>query len=565
MGFHRKQPLIWAALGLVLAAHLAANAVWVSQDQTLRSFDMGPYLFCMAQMYDLVREAGAEALWWMLRSAEGAIWTGGVFLPWLALSALFGHSVEAFRLFNLFYMAVLLGAMYLLGRQLHSPRAGLLAAVLVSLYPLVYGEGRQLGADFPGMAMTALAVALLACTDRFSRTGRSLLFGLVVGAAVMVKPQSAFFVAAPSALVLLSALVHPAQIGRRRPLLNTALAVAAALAVSSVWWLGRLSSILGLLVWHAKATETIAPGVEPSALFYLRTMPAAVTPFLLLVLAAALQGLVLSRRWRGLSWDWLYNPRLALVWAWLAGGFLFLSITRVRYMRYMLPLIPTLAVVTAVGLLSIRHRNARRVVVTLVLAAASCTWLVDSFVHNAAIHWGYEDDPTSTAPRSHYITSGPPAVSSLYTASLAISDFIGQRHPTGRGLLLMFKYPSTKDCELCDRFFWAARPLVAARLPGIHFREPLWEVVGTEFKPIPFVLQCDELKEGPSYFQVGRAMIPMLAKRYRQAYILKVEEGHTTVTDPPPPAKLVHEQVISDPLGKGGRTRLSLWHRRLCR
>ena len=560
----RKPQMQWAWLGLIFAAHLALNAVWASRDQTLRGFDMGPYLYGTLHLYSYVASEGLAGIYWILRSQEGAIWTGGVFLPWLALAALFGHSVEALRLYNLCYVALLLLSVHLLGRRLHSARAGLLAAALVSLYPLIYGEARQLGADIPGTAMTTLSMALLLGTERFRRPWRSLLLGLAVGATVMVKPQAAFFVGLPAALLLGVALVRPQQTGRGRILLSAGLCALGAAAVSSFWWLGRLTAIFKLLVWHAEATENIHPGMEPSAMFYLRMLPAAVTPFGLLVLAVALYALLGVLR-RSPRWHWLYHPRMLLVWAWLAGGYAFLSFTRVRYMRYMLPLIPALAVLTAVGLLSLRHRGRRRVLVGMALAVATVTWVVDSQWINAVVRWGYDDDPASTIPRAHYISSGPPATTSLYPAALELGDFLRKRHSSGGDLILKFRYAPANVCQYCNRFYWVMGPLVVSRLPGINVQEPLYEVQGTTYKEIPTSFDCNEIQGDRYFLQAGRSYLPTVARKHRHLYLLKLDDGYGSVADPPPPAKPVYQKTIRDPTARDGRTVLTLWHKQICK
>ena len=538
--------LCWAGLLLVLVLHLVVNALWINQDETFRSWDMGAYLFAAVHLFDVVQAEPFEAVFRILRSKEGAIWPGGVFLPWVALSQVFGHSVAAFRSYNIFYMAVLLLAMFLLGRRLHSPRAGLLAAALASLYPAIYGECRQFGADFPGTAMTALGMVTLLYTERFSRPGRSALFGLAVGAAVLVRAQAAFFLLAPSVLLLTAALVRPTT-SRSRVVISAALCLLSAAAATAVWWFGALTALMDSMIFHARATEDIRPGMEPSALFYLKVLPAMVTPFLLLVLAAAVMALLQSRR-RVFGWAWLYDPRLAPIWAWLAGGFLYVSLNRVRYMRYMLPLIPALALLTAVGLLSIGHRTARRVTIFLALGVASFTWLADSFFVPATELWGYKDDPSS-ATRRYIVTSGPPAATPLFAASEKIGVFLRGRHQSGRDLLVELRYPPTSQCRHCFRFCIGTRPNIAARLPGPFFR-------CNPEAPRPFPEPGEDL----FMIQIGMAQVPALPARFRHRYVISFDEGPGPLPDPPLPARRVYRDRFADLLSKTGQTRVTIWY-----
>lgn len=552
-------------LALVLLAHGAVNAVWITQDQTLRSFDTGPYLYAAIHLADLVQEDGLRAIFWLLRGEEGGTWTGGVFLPYVALASVFGHSVVAFRMYNLLFVALLMWATLLLGRRLHSERAGLLAAALVGLYPLVYGEARQFGADVPGVAMTTLALAALAATDRFSLRGRTVLFGLAAGVAVMVRAQAAVFLAGPAALLLAAALLRRAPLApRRRVLLNVGLGVLVAGAVTAVWWLGRLGAVLEQLLFHARA-EDIHSSMEPSAVFYLRTLPATISPFLLLALAAGVKGLLMQRWPPRPSWEWLHHPRMALVWTWLACGFLFLSATRVRQLRYLLPLVPALALITAAGLASMRHRRARQTVVAVVLAAASALWLVDSFGVHAAVRWGFEDDPASTAPRAYYLASGPPATCPLVMAASEVGDLLARRHEQGRGVFVVYKYAPRARCELCRRYFWTARPFVAAGLPGTHCSESLdHDEAATSYPELSLVDCAPPPDAGYAFLPVGRASVPYPAVPIRHVYVVKFDQPGIPVPAPPGPFVRIFSRAVADPQAAGGRTTISVWHRRVC-
>lgn len=485
---------------LLLILHAVINALWLERDKTLRSFDSGPYLQAVLHVYDLLHSQGLAGLLAALRGGDGGTWPCATFVPWAALAALFGHSASAIRLYNLVFLAVIFVSLYLLGRRLHSRRAGLLAAILVSLYPLLYGEARQIGGDVPGAAATTLGMLMLLRTDRFERTGWSVLFGVVVGVGTLVRPQVAGFLAAPALVLLVLAIWRPGSTGRLRILANLSLGLAASLLVSAVWWWGRAALLLRSFLWHQQGGE-VASVDEPSALFYLKVLPAVTSPYLLLVLLLALGVILMQRRQAERVAAWLHDPGPALLLAWLVGGALFISTFQVRGLRYLLPLCPALALITALGLTSIPKPQVRRMIVAMTLGVACLVWLFDSFSFNTLSVLGYRDDPASVGPRQFYLSSGPPDATALYVAAEELAQPIRSRHDDGRGVEIHLRY---QRGEGDMRLNWTMSPVLMSILPGVRITMPDEERSLTEM-------------------HVGRASVPLIRRPCRQAYVLNFE------------------------------------------
>ncbi len=557
-----SQRQAWLLVALIFAAHAVANLLWVGRDLTLRSQDAGPHLEVQAHLYYLVRQHGLPGLWMVLRGGGGGSWPTAAYLPWVLLDLLCGQHLLLLRLSNLAYLAVALGSTYTLGARLHSAPAGVVAAALLSLYPAVYGEGRQFGLDYPGMALAALALALLLGSERFRRPGPSLGFGLALGAALLLRPHLIFFFAAPTLVSLGGGLLQrrrgPGAGATLRPLAGAVLALGVAAAVSGLWWWGNLGRLAALARTSQQRVQDMALSEvlrEPSALFYLRAAPWCFSLLLLLALGVACVGLARPAPQTG------QRPRApadrTLLLAWLAGGLLTLLGLRYHFLRLLLPLCPAVAALTAAGLLSLRHRRSRRALVGIFLAGAAGAGLLDSFAASAPLHHGLERDPLVT--RAYPITSGPPARNPILAAARRAAARLQPGQPLGHGGVVRLTSALGDDAL---HFFWLASAPLRLAWPGLR----LTGVVHSQ--------------EYLGYaHRIGGASLPALQVRPRQCHVLSFDEAAGPAPQPPRPgARLLYQEVIDPgPLSEAqlrlqtwwlhgylGRLRLSLWGLRRC-
>ena len=455
----------WLALAGILAAHLLVNVLWLQADQTLRAEDQGTQLASAASAYSMVTGEGIAGVWQVLRGVVGTEQPGAGYLVWVALAFVFGQSIFSLRLLNIFYLALLLVSVKYVGQRLHSARAGLLAAALLSLYPCIFGASRQFGADFPATAMVAAGVAALLFSERFGRSGPSALLGLMVGLAVLVRPLTLFSLGPVMALAAAWSLARPAEVSRLRVLLNLALAALAAAGTSAVWWWGRLPRIYNALVLHQQGEVKLQWMEQSSGSYYLQHLPLGTTPFLLGVVALALAGLFFGRRGLWLS----RRAEPWLVWAWLVLGLGTLALIQVHMLRYMFPLLPALALVTAHGLCSLPHRKSRRLMVAMVIATAAFSWLVCSFaVGPPSLSGAGSEEECSTYLCGTWRYGGPPATDPPFETARRVADVLREAHGQGAGVVvrLPVDFKTNEDHEILHAFV-VANAVLLIELPRV--------------------------------------------------------------------------------------------------
>ena len=537
-------------LAAILLLHSLANLHWIHSDATLRGYDMGPHMLGVANAYAVFADRGlADGLAWVTQ-LRNASWPATSYLPQVGLAYLFGLSVEALRSANLLFLALLLGAVYAIGLQIRGRVVGLLAAALVPLFPGVYADSRQVGLDFPCAAMVALGVAALLNTRRFSRVGASAALGGVAGLATLVRPHAHFFLAAPVLLTLGLALWRPAAGSRRKVALCAVAALGSAVVLAAPYWVGNLGRILATFTKHQQGL--IPDSVGPSAPFYLKAIAVSASPFVLALCGVAAVCLGLAW-WRDRGRDEARGGRdLWVIWAWLAGGALVLSGIGVHRLRFLVALLPALALVCAAGLWSLRHRRLRQVALGAALLGACGGWIIGTF-DLVGLPWPtLRPPPVREIQRTELsLRAGVPLQDPYIQVIQRLVAQLRQRHGRGQGggvLIRLVDNPQVDPMVVT----WAAGSMVMVALPGARFTERRFP----EYS-------LDPAKEDDA-FNVSSVNFPPLGWPVRHCYSLRLRRARA----PGPPGdascRRVFDEDVSHPADADQWIRLSLYHYPRC-
>ncbi len=189
------------ALVALLAFHGLSNWLWLSANETILGWDRPSHLEKTLIYNDILRSLDPRTLFVALT------WQGYrpplLFLTAVMLYRLLGVSSDVALMSNVPYWAILIFSVYGLGKRMYNRRVGLLAAYLVSTYPILFSLSRVFYVDFALAAMVALSLYLLVESDGFRARNWSLLFGVSLGLGMLVKWTYIAFVGLPFAYVLL--------------------------------------------------------------------------------------------------------------------------------------------------------------------------------------------------------------------------------------------------------------------------------------------------------------------------------------------------------------------------
>lgn len=419
--------LRWSFVPPVVFLALAATSiVWLTLDEAPLIFDPSAHLFSALYF---------DSFPGRYLSEERQFYPPLVHVLTATVLALSGYNVDlAIGAVALFFLAIMLASTYAIGERLWNPRVGALATVVLALYPATYIHARSLLLDLPLTAMVTLSVWTLLESRRFTNSSWSLAFGVGCAVGLLTKQMFAAAIVVPVAYELLRS-------PRRVPSIAAlGLALVPILTVVVWWYVPRFDWFLGdyrkIQESYADArgdTETLTwQGVT----YYLRGTWHQTTLALAVLWVATLPFTLRAR-----------NVGLLLVW-W-AGVVVTATALVLKDSRFLMPALPAIALMTAVGLDRLRHGTALLVVVgalggaQLYAASFGSAWLPeghvvtnrvedDESVQWFAQHWRMTAADSSVADRSGWDGAAAglralPAVRIGVVADRAV--FVAARNP----------------------------------------------------------------------------------------------------------------------------------------
>jgi|GEM_PF-2656071 len=349
--------LPFAILTALILFHVVSNIVWLQQDG--RSFygDTGNHARATMTIFEVLRTPSPDMLIRIGRATT--FWPPLAYLLAQPLYILFGVSTDVTSFTTTLWFALAILFTYFIGRKLYGWRAGLLAAFIFSFYPAVYLQSRTYYVD---MALTAMVLISLYCllrTDAFRRRRASLVFGFALGLAALTKNAFIIMTIGPALAVAAIALASGGltawrqllswQPGQRlqpqagdlaQRLLNMALAGVLVVLLAAPWYLTHL----GILAFNAgEVTRDVHLASKPLIWYPLKFDEALlIWPYLLLLVGLAVGLLRIRRHWFALLW--------------LVSGVAIITMVTRQNVRYLLPVMPAAALLSAAWIVSLRSR-----------------------------------------------------------------------------------------------------------------------------------------------------------------------------------------------------------------
>ena len=348
-------------LGLWLAC-LALDLLWIHQHQAPPSWDQGDHLSRALGIWQVLRSPQPwSGPWWQQLWAQAPSYRGPLSYAVAApVLELLGPGYRSAMAANGLFNGLLLLSCYGLGRQLHSRSAGLWSALVVAAAPALLNQRTDYLID---LSLTAVLTGSWWLLSQRRWWGGAhpwrgaLLAGAGLAAVFLTRPTGLVLLWLPL-LGLLLAAVGAARAGRWAPLQQLVAATALAGALCWPWfsqnWLTILSTINNARQWGVQYQEGLEATSLEGWLYYPRLLPTmAGAGLVALVLAGAAVAAMAAAR-RGSRLRPGPHPRGWWLW-WLSfpvGGLLVCVLMSTKDFRFVLPLLPQLAV--ALGVLVAR-------------------------------------------------------------------------------------------------------------------------------------------------------------------------------------------------------------------
>ena len=395
----RKKQLNWQnGLGILFLIWLAGGMIdrlWFALDHSVPAWDQADYLNGALNYWNALQQPEWFNIdWWR------SFWLLSNKIPPLhyiltvPFLNIFGTTQDAASLVMLLYSAILLISVYGLGVTLFNVSVGLWAAGICQLLPGLYYYRLEFLLDYPLAAMVAASFWLLTvwnterlklCVVEGRRKGLlktrirleshplqraegrrrnklwgwifGFLLGISLGLALMLKQTALFFLLIPILWIFISCLKNRHWLYLTQLISSVAIAVSICFPWYRTNWLLILTSGKRATLDSAIAEGDPALNTLDAWTYYSSTLPYLLSWCLLLV---PIVGLVLLAVFKTKKNPPISSPPLPIPplpkWRWLIifllGGYLLSSLNINKDARYILPLLPVLSVILAVGLLS---------------------------------------------------------------------------------------------------------------------------------------------------------------------------------------------------------------------
>ena len=367
---NRRDGLLLLALWLIC---LLLDGLWIQQHQAPPAWDQGDHLSRALGVWQVLSQpAPWSGDWWHTLWAQAPSYRGPLtYMLSAPVLQLLGPSFSSAMASGAVFNGILLLSCYGLGRQLHSRLAGLWAALFVAAAPALLNQRTDYLID---LSLTALMTAgwwVLSQRRWFARQRRwlwSVLSGIGLGLVALTRPTGLVLLWLPLVLLLVGGL-REARRGHWRPLAQGATGGLIAWLLVWPWfsqnWLTILSTINKARQWGVAYQDGLEANSLEGWLYYLKLLPAMLGSNLTtLVLVGGAIALVQRR-------PPLKADKAWLLW-WLSfplGGLLVCILMTSKDFRFVLPLLPQLAVGLGLVVASVERRWAPVWQAALVLVA----------------------------------------------------------------------------------------------------------------------------------------------------------------------------------------------------
>ena len=376
-------------LGIVVIIWLlgaVCDRIWYSLDNSVPTWDRADYLNGVLNYHNALQNPQwLNSEWWR------SFWLLSNKIPplhYLVTTPFinwFGMGEDAAALVMLLYSALLLIAVYGMGVSLFSRRIGIYAAILCQLLPGLYYYRLEFLLDYPLTAVTVFSFWLLTLWKLKPNSSwlLTVAFGASLGLAILLKQTALFFLFIPLMWLFISCCKNRHWLKISQLIISISIGIAICYPWYRTNWLliltsGKRATVDSAIIEGDPALDTL-----DAWLYYFKTLPFLLSWHLLLVPIIGILLYAIAKIFKfnfytvsSLSIKDKHSIRWLLIY--LVGGYLLSSFNINKDARYILPLLPIIALLLAVGLQAY-SRKWRKYIEYFTLALAIILMLLNIF------------------------------------------------------------------------------------------------------------------------------------------------------------------------------------------
>jgi len=360
--------------------HIINNIVWICFNEASLVFDSLNHFLFSLKIFDWIKEGNFPFVYDVIQYVFPAYRWHGIFVGYLVAPFyfLFGRSENTGVFVNgTIFSGILIFSVYGICRKIsQDKKTGILAAFIVIMYPLIFTHSRSFELDLPLTSMVALSIYFLLLSDCFYNRKFSLLFGLAAGLGMLTKFNFLGFISAPLFLVCFRV--------KKTGWINIAISLLLAIVISlkfyilksrEVFYRAYTTSWLCAIGYYDSQSQQLPAIWFKTALEYViwfsREIISNSVSFLFMVVFAIASIPFITSKVK-------YKKIISL---WLLMPLLFLSFVfhKAYINRYIMPLLPAMAIVSAAGIMNIANRKIKKILILSTVIFGLFQYLAISF------------------------------------------------------------------------------------------------------------------------------------------------------------------------------------------
>ena len=368
-------------LAVIILFNIVNTFIWLKIDKSYLKLDAWGHYRYSLEVFEFLKGIFHNI---PLGSIEPMKWHG--FLVGFTSAPfyfIFGSAQDTAIMINsAIFFTILILATYGIAKKLLNKQAGILAAFILSAYPIIFNNLRIYMLDLPLTSMVALSLYFLVICEDFNSRKKSLLFGLSFGMGLLVKFNYIAFIIGPLVFILY-------QVFKESPTLSN-------VKLKNIIYLTIVAACLFVAFYILRSRDMFNRIYEISNFGLFQIYRPAFSEFLTWRILWLLKYLELFIR-QGLSFLFfivlligfmIFNIKITPKDKWLlylvvivplfAQIFLFL-IPAECMLRYNMPFLPALAIISSAGLSSIKNKIFKIFFLSVIILAGMIQFFAISY------------------------------------------------------------------------------------------------------------------------------------------------------------------------------------------
>jgi len=368
----------WPVLLLLIVINIFGSLYWVKTNIVMVGHDATSYLETSIKYAHFF--TGFSPSHWFQAITFPDYRTPAIYIATLPFLHLFGIDMDGAQMLNIALLPLTVLVTYFLGKRIAGSIVGLFAAALIGFLPMMAAMARLYYVEILLTVVVAFNLLALFRTDRFTNRTWSLIWGISLGFGLLVKWTLPMYLLFPVLWVISqSELLHEQIAWLRKPsvrLKALGIALLVGTAIASLWYFPYIDFPIKLLVIDKERAPEGAGALNLSNYiryfsFFYREHLGALTFWLIIPL-----GLF---PWLRVWWQRsTLNRDATMLWLSILSAYVVLSIILQHNARNLVPILPQLSILLAIGL-SAYSRSVARIIGTAWLGLLIVQWSLFTF------------------------------------------------------------------------------------------------------------------------------------------------------------------------------------------